>query len=314
MINELNSNFKSALELYDTETEAIPKLLHPFLQKVGLASLVGTSDSGKSTFLRQLSLAIALQQDTFLGFRIDSTTNKVLYISTEDDPSSVSFNIRRQVNRFHYENDALDKSLLKNLEFLFETENLLNNLKLKLEKEPVDLIVIDAFTDVFTKELNSNIQVRQFLNDYDKLAKAHNCLILFLHHIGKSTMKYAPSKDSIIGSQAFEAKMRAVLELRPNKYNAKLKDLWVLKANFLESKFKEKSIVLEMDEDTIFNNTGKKSDKNQNSKKNNQDLINEVLKLHKAGNSARKIEELLKDTEFKISKTSVNEITKNYKP
>ena len=81
----------------------------------------------------------------------------------------------------------------------------------------------------------------------------------------------------------------------------------------MESKFKEKSIVLEMDEDTIFNNTGKKSDKNQNSKKNNQDLINEVLKLHKAGNSARKIEELLKDTEFKISKTSVNEITKNYK-
>ena len=55
-------------------------------------------------------------KDTFLGFRIDSTTNKVIYISTEDDPSSVSFNIRRQVNRFHYENDALDKSLLKNLE------------------------------------------------------------------------------------------------------------------------------------------------------------------------------------------------------
>lgn len=308
MIEELN--FKTALELYDTETEAIPKLLYPFLQKVGLASLVGTSDSGKSTFLRQLSLAIALQQETFLGFRIEGTTNRVIYVSTEDDANAVSYAIRKQVNRFAYENEDLDKSLLKNLEFVFETENLLNNLKLKLEKEPVDLIIIDAFTDVFTKELNSNIQVRQFLNDYDKLAKEHKCLILFLHHIGKSTMKYAPSKDSIIGSQAFEAKMRAVLEIRPNKHNSKFKDLWVLKANFLDSKFKEKSNVLVMDEDMIFINTGEKSDKNQNSKTNNQQLVNEVLKLSSEGNTVRKIEELLKDTEFKISKSAVAEIIK----
>ena len=313
MNDKENPNFKSALELYDTETEALPKLLHPFLQKVGLASLVGTSDSGKSTFLRQLSLAIALKQDTFLGFKVEGTANKVLYVSTEDDANAVSYAIRIQVNRIHRENDDLDKSLLKNLEFLFETENLLDNLKLKLAKEPVDLIVIDAFTDVFTKELNSNIQVRQFLNEYDKLAKAHNCLVLFLHHIGKSTIKYAPSKDSIIGSQAFEAKMRAVLELRPTKYNSKFKDLWVLKANFLESKFKEKSILLEMDADMTFNNTGKKSDKNQNSKKNNQELIEMVLKLHNEENSVRKIEELLKDTEFKISKSSINEIIKNSK-
>ena len=310
MSEVINSSFKSAFDLYDLETEAIPKLLHPFLQKVGLASLVGTSDSGKSTFLRQLSLAIVLKQDTFLGFKLDGTTHKVVYVSTEDDANAVSYAIRKQVNQFYYENEDLDKSLLKNLEFLFETENLLSNLKYKLDNDPVDLIVIDAFTDVFTKELNSNIQVRQFLNEFDKLAKSYGCLILFLPHIGKSTMRSAPSKDSIIGSQAFEAKMRVVLEIRPHKYNTNFKDLWVLKANFLDAKLKSKSSVLVMDENLIFNNTGEKSDKNQIAKTNNPLLTNKVLSLSKEGHSVRKIEEMLKDTELKISKSAVAEIVK----
>ncbi|HEY9170301.1 MAG TPA: hypothetical protein VIN72_12485 [Lutibacter sp.] len=48
----------NALELYKLKILSVPKLLNPFLQQVGLASLVGTSDSGKSTFLRQLAICI----------------------------------------------------------------------------------------------------------------------------------------------------------------------------------------------------------------------------------------------------------------
>ena len=60
----------NALELFNLETLNIPKLLTPFLQKTGVASLVGTSDTGKSTFLRQLSLNIALKSENFLNFPI----------------------------------------------------------------------------------------------------------------------------------------------------------------------------------------------------------------------------------------------------
>jgi RecA-family ATPase len=76
------------------------------------------------------------------------------------------------------------------------------------------------------------------------LAKKHKCLILFLHHTGKRTTQHAPNKDSIIGSQGFEAKMR-VLELRPNFSNDFQKDLWGLKSNFLKSKHKRSSYTLE---------------------------------------------------------------------
>ena len=52
---ESTQNMYSAFDLYNLSITEVPKLLDPFFQKVGVAGLVGTSDSGKSTFLRQLS-------------------------------------------------------------------------------------------------------------------------------------------------------------------------------------------------------------------------------------------------------------------
>lgn len=308
-VDEYKSSF-DALELYNLEIDTVPKLLEPFFQKVGLAALVGTSDSGKSTFLRQLSLNIVLQKETFIGCKLNCESNKVIYVSTEDDSNSVSAAIRKQVNYMIVQEENLDFSLLKNLQFIFDTENLLDKLKKRLEKEPCDLIVIDAFSDVFAKEINANTQVRQFLKDYDKIAKKYNCLIIFLHHIGKNTQKNTPSKDSIIGSQAFEAKMRVVIELRPSSYRENYKDLWVLKANFLDSSFKTKSYVLEMNSDLIFKETGDRNSKNQNSKRDNSAIVEKVQELSGKGLSVRKIEEELKSTELKVSKSVIGEILK----
>lgn len=309
IIDEDRSTF-DALELYNLNINIVPKLLDPFFQKVGLAALVGTSDSGKSTFLRQLSLSVALKKKTFIGCELNCKSNKVIYVSTEDDSNSVSAAIRKQIDYMVIQEEGLDFNLLKNLKFIFDTEDLLVKLKKSLDEEPCDLIVIDAFSDVFAKEINANTQVRQFLNDYDKIAKKYNCLIIFLHHIGKNTQKNVPSKDSIIGSQAFEAKMRVVIELRPSSYKENCKDLCVLKANFLDSSFKTKSYVLEMNEALLFKETGDRNSKNQNVKKDNSAIVDKVKELSSKGLSVRKIEEELKDTELKVSKSVIGEILK----
>jgi KaiC/GvpD/RAD55 family RecA-like ATPase len=306
-----NKTTYNALELFNLNIESVPKLVEPFFQKSGLASLVGTSDTGKSTFLRQLSLAIALNKDNFIGFKLKAQHNKVIYVSTEDGAFSVSHSIRKQIKNITDKNDDLD--LIKNLTFIFDTDNLYNRLEDMLAESPVDLIVIDAFTDVFTQEINANTQVRKFLNSYDILAKKNDCLIIFLHHTGKRTQNNKPSKDSIIGSQAFEAKMRVVMEIRNNSHNPSLKDLWVLKSNFLENEQKNQSHVLNFSKDLTFSNTGQKDSKNIQSKFNNKQLLNKVLELNKAGNSFRKIEELLKGTEFEISKTAAHTLVNEHK-
>lgn len=297
----------SALDLYNLNISKVPKLLDPFLQKVGIAALVGTSDSGKSTFLRQLSLAIALKQDNFLGFKLNSESNRVIYVSTEDDSNTVSYAIRKQINNLKNEQTPLDIKLLNNLSFIFDSDNLLKTIETKVENEGVDLVIIDAFADVFTKEINANTQVRQFLNEYDQLAKKYGFLILFLHHTGKRTNGKIPSKDNIIGSQAFEAKMRSVLELKPNSHARNRKDLWVLKANFLEPKYKDKSYILDFGKDLIFSYTGSRGSVTDG-KSANPELISKVKELHEKGLSVRKIEDALRGTEMEIGKSTVNKI------
>lgn len=305
---DVDPTFISALDLFNKNINVIPSLLEPFLQKTGLASLVGASDSGKSTFLRQLSVSIAMNLKTFLGFTLNSKHNKVIYVSTEDDKSAISVSIGKQVRYLLDKNPEIELKSLENLSFMFETDNLLKELHNKLVKEPVDLIVIDAFTDIFSKELNANTQVRQFLNEYDKLAKKHDCLIIFLHHIGKNTLRSAPNKDSIIGSQAFEAKMRVVLELRPNRYNSVRKDLWVLKGNFLEPKHKNNSHIMEMNDSLIFENTGEKDTKSPIYKKSDPELVEKITEFRVAGLSCRKIEDALKDTKHKTGKSTIAKI------
>jgi len=317
---EYNQNIEnnfifSALELYNAKVENIPRLLDPFYQKVGLAALVGTSDTGKSTFLRHLSLSIVLGLDRFLGFKLNSKHNKVLYISTEDDSNSISYTIRKQIDGIKLVNKEITDDLLNkklhNLTFICNSENVLNILKNKLSKDNYDLVVIDAFADVFSKEINANTQVRHFLNQYDNLAKKHQCLFLFLHHIGKGKDSKKPSKDSIIGSQAFEAKMRAVLELKPHGNDDNVKDLWVLKSNFLDATHKKNSYILNFN-NLLFENTNNRGSIVTDSFANNLELRKQIESLMEK-NSVRKTTELLKENGWNIGHATVGKIVKDLK-
>ena len=58
----------TAEELLNRDVQTIPCLLEPILQRVGLAAVAGSSDTGKSTWLRQF--AFASGETHFLGFPI----------------------------------------------------------------------------------------------------------------------------------------------------------------------------------------------------------------------------------------------------
>jgi len=319
--NEFN-----AYQLYSSGFTEIPKLLDPLLQTTGLASIVGESDSGKSTFLRQFALSIALKLDNFLGFKLNGKTNKVIYVSTEDGPDSIRFGLKQQVDGIISENKNLDLKSLENIRFIFDTNGLLVNLTRKLEKQPVDLIIIDAFTDVFDKELNANTQVRNFLNSYDQLAKKHKCLIVFLHHITKSGSQKAPSKNNIIGSQGFEAKMRVVLEIKPLKSKPQEVKLMVLKANFLKQSDKNRIRILKMSDKLVYKKQGEydpitKSTNESNSEKNespvlpksqNPKIIAGIKKLKEEGLTDRAIADRFKAQGISIGKSTINSMVQTH--
>ena len=215
---QLEANFVSAAELSGEITgemllmkqiKEIPTLVEPLFPKVGLACLAGSSDTGKSAFLRQMVMATSAGLKSFLGMKLNVVHQSAYYVSTEDDETATAYLLNRQNTDLN-----IPPADLRNLRFVFESENIVAELDKRLAVHPADLIVVDCFSDLYTGNMNESNQVRLFLNQYSQLANKYQCLIIFLHHCGKRTEKFLPSKHNLLGSQAFEAKMRLVLELR----------------------------------------------------------------------------------------------------
>lgn len=240
-------------DMLNLSAEAMDCLMEPILPRVGLAALVGTSDSGKSTLLRGLAMAVASGARRYLGFDLRPKHQSALYISTEDDASAVGVLMQRQLEEL-----ATPKEAFTSLDYIFEVDNLVENLDKMLEDQPRDLVVVDAFADLYTGPLNENNRVRSFLNQFSQLAVKHNVLIIFLHHTGKRTESLAPSKHNAIGSQGFEAKMRLMMELRPDPDQHDLRHLCVVKGNYLSDEYKHDSFVLRFSPGLNFEATGER--------------------------------------------------------
>jgi hypothetical protein len=198
-------------------------------------------------------MAVASGARRYLGFDLRPKHHSALYISTEDDASAVGVLMQRQLEEL-----ATPKEAFTSLDYIFEVDNLVENLDKMLEDQPRDLVVVDAFADLYTGPLNENNRVRSFLNQFSQLAVKHNVLIIFLHHTGKRTESLAPSKHNAIGSQGFEAKMRLMMELRPDPDQHDLRHLCVVKGNYLSDEYKHDSFVLRFSPGLNFEATGER--------------------------------------------------------
>jgi len=239
-------------QLLQQDIQALPCLIEPFFQQIGIACLAGSSDTGKSTLLRQLTIAIVTGENEFLGFKINAINRSVIYVSTEDLEPETAYILKKQASKYKPE-------LLRELRFLFDITDLLMELEKRLTAKPADLVIIDCFADIFGKNLNDTQHIRSFLHPYQQLAQKHKCLIIFLHHTGKRTEDKEPNKNNLLGGQGFEAKMRMVIELKADQMNPSLRHLCIVKGNYLSANYKNESFVLQFDEQTFtFRNTGER--------------------------------------------------------
>ena len=251
---QLGEDDVSALSLYKMNVAKVPLLVDPFFQSTGLVCVAGSSDTGKSTFLRQLAIAVASGKREFCGFKLNAKHKSAIYVSTEDDKTAIAYSLQKQVPAMRADEAALDR-----LRYYFSSEDIIDKLEQRLSTYPADLVVVDTFGDLLNGDLNSNTDVRQCLNAYKELADRHQCLVIVLHHTGKRTEEVAPSKHNLIGSQALEGKVRAVIEMRKDVSHPQYKHLCAVKGNYLLSDVKNASYMVVLDQDTtIFSNTGER--------------------------------------------------------
>ena len=121
---ELAKFFRGADELKNQEIKEIDYLLDRLIPRGTLCSLVGESDTGKSSLLRQLAVSVAYGDDTFLGFKLNDKCRNVVYVSIEDGEMGTSAWLNK-----HLGEDMTDNEVLSKLKFLFITENLYDNIR-----------------------------------------------------------------------------------------------------------------------------------------------------------------------------------------
>jgi hypothetical protein len=249
-------------------------------------------------------MAVASQAKSYLGFEIKARYNRAIYVATEDDESAISSLMHRQLEELYVPKEAFE-----GLDFIFDTENLIDNLDKNLEERPADLVVVDAFADLYTGPMNENNRVRSFLNLFSQLAHKHNTLFIFLHHTGKRTEVLLPSKHNAIGSQGFEAKMRVMMELRPDPVRHDIRHLCIVKGNYLSEEYKHDSFELRFTSALNFEATGNRIPfamlKERDTEKESADAerLELIKSMREEGKSCREIAEILD-----ISKSTIHRI------
>lgn len=229
-------------------------LMAPILPQKGTAVLAGKPDTGKSQFARQLCIHVALGLNKFIDFQINPIHNRSIYVATEDNLEATRFLLSQQMN-------GLNSVAKENLKFIFadtmEQEEILNELDKQLTDTPADLVVVDSFGDIFKGgDSNNNMAMRNTVKIFDKIAKKHNCLILFVHHINKGAYRQAPGQEHIQGGAGLMQKVRLGIQLSEGDDSTRY--FTVVKGNYCPKEYKQNSIILDFSESTfLFKNTGR---------------------------------------------------------
>ncbi len=244
-----NEEVLTMRQLLDSEQEEIPSLVEPILPACGLAALVGSSDSGKSALLRELSASVVSGRD-FLFWKTRPKHRRVLYLSTEDEACAMRTLLRKQNGGWNLSVQEAERMV-----FLFADEDFLQRIEAQLVFEGADLVVVDSFADVCRGDLTQSNVVRSILGEFARLAKRYNCLVMFLHHTRKEIDSFSPSKHNAVGSQSFEAKMRLVIELRRDPLQPDKVHLCIVKGNYLPSEYKTESFDILFRKDLTFETT-----------------------------------------------------------
>ncbi len=298
----------TASEILALKVTEIQTLIANLLPQKGLSALSGSSDGGKSYLALFIALFICGEEKEIFGLKISRKYSSVIIVCTEDSAEDMCVRLSGLLKNYKINEN--------NLRFIFETEDLPARLRKELGRQPADLVIMDTFGDLYSKNINDSISIRHFFIPYKKLANDFCCLFLFNHHIGKGKENNAtPSKNDVLGSQGIESVCRTVLNLRKKDDGKRI--LTIVKGNHIADEHKNRGIVLSFDLEKGFVPTGEAINfsGSQSEPNKNKVLVEEIQILYPKLKSYQRVAAALKKKGYKrVDKNKVGKIWKEHNP
>jgi len=190
-------------EILELKENDFPKIWE-FIPRQTVAVLVGSSDCGKSTLLKQLALAIAKGDEDFLGWKLNAPHKKALIFTTEESPLDVRAVMEAQIGQ--------EQEIEGNIIFEFFDDDFEDRLEKLLEEDKYDVVILDALGDLVRGHESKSEVIRPFMTKIRNLALNKDTSFIIVHHKSKAGNSRV-DKLVVKGSQSIESKARVVLDL-----------------------------------------------------------------------------------------------------
>ncbi|MGB3077366.1 MAG: AAA family ATPase, partial [Chitinophagales bacterium] len=179
------------------------EIIWAFITKGVNNALVASSESGKSTTVLNLGIAIALESETFMDWPLNAPKGRCIYVSTEDGISQINNRLTKMLNG----RTIPDNSIL----FIMDAHNLPIRLEQTLSKHPADLVFIDTWGDLVGGKYDGE-NTRKTMSEIKMICIKYDCTPVYIHHTNKAS-ENIPEKASIKGAGDFEQACRVVMML-----------------------------------------------------------------------------------------------------
>ncbi len=215
--NDLSSNQMSIKDLLSKKFPD-PNWLVPNMISAGIVNLSGRPKVGKSFLALQLAGAKATG-GIFLGKELKK--GKVLYIDLENSPARM----QRRAKKMGISEDA---NLIFSFEKIILDNNGLKKLKLDIEKNKWDCVIIDTFPRALSIAFDQMKpeQMSSLIGELQDIALNNNMTIILIDHHRKSSREKGETFefpiDDILGTTGKSAPLDTVIGLYRNGKNPKL--------------------------------------------------------------------------------------------
>lgn len=212
------------IDVMSAELEEVSFSVDKIFPKRHVTLFGGHGGMGKSMLALTMAAHVAAGV-WFAGVPVEQS--KVLFVSLEDEASVVKVRLRKIIQHYNLPtNEVLTNLALldgtsseaalmtQSQEFNGKPEMTKVFIELAHASENAGLIMIDNASDAYDGSENVRKEVRFFIRNLARMARAHNASVVLLAHIDKAAQRNGTAGDDYSGSTAWHNSVRSRVALK----------------------------------------------------------------------------------------------------